>query len=322
MSKVIGIDISKETFDASWKENGKIRSAVYSNSKKGFDQFCKVLGSADFCVMEASGPYYLNLAMFLHDKKIKVSVANPLSVRRFCQMQLSRTKTDKKDASMISMYGEMVQPTAWEPEAAHIMEMRDILTTLENYEKQMTMLTNQLEAEKHLPIVSKHARKSREKMIRSLDKEVEQLNKELQSLAAKHCSETLENLQTIPGIGPKTSVMLIVLTNNFAHFDDARKLSAYVGLCPRIYESGSSVKGKGHICKVGNARARKMLYICSWTAQSANAQCKALKERLEQKGKPSRVIKIAIANKLLRIAFAVAKNKTAYDKNKGLKTCI
>ena len=322
MDKVKGIDISKETFDVSWKENGKSKPAVFPNNKKGFEQFFKILNAGDHCVMEASGPYYIALAMFLHDRGVCVSVANPLSVRRFCQMHLVRTKTDKKDAAMIAMYGEKMEPEIWKPEATHIMEMRDILTTLEGYEKQATILQNQLEAEKYLPAMSKKARQSKEKMLKTIEKEVKALNEELQSIAKEHCGETLDKLQTIPGIGPKTSVMLIVLTNNFNHFDDARKLSAYIGLCPRIYQSGTSVNGKGHICKIGNARARKLLYLCTWTAQKSNAQCKDLKERLELKGKPAKVIKVAMANKLLRMAFAVAKKKTDYDKNIGLKTCF
>jgi transposase len=322
MSKVKGIDISKATFDVSWKENGKSKPAVFANNKKGFEQFFKTLKPGDHCVMEASGPYYMRLALFLHSKDVLVSVVNPLSVKRFCQMHLVRTKTDKKDASLIAAYGEMVQPEIWNPEEDHIMEMRDLLTTLENYEKQATQLHNQLEAEKHLPVMSKIAKQSKEKMLRATEREIEKLNDALQLLVKQHCKESFEKLQTIPGIGPKTSVLLIVLTNNFKHFEEARKLSAYVGLSPRIFQSGTSVRGKGHICKIGNARARKMLYLCTWTAQKCNSQCRALKERLEQKGKPVKVIKIALANKLLRIAFAVAKKNVAYDKNIGLKTCF
>jgi transposase len=322
MGKVKGIDISKETFDVSWKENGKTKPAIFNNDEKGFKQFLKVLEDGDHCVMEASGPYYLKLAMFLHGKGIKVSVVNPLSVRRFCQMQLVRTKTDKKDAAMIAAYGQMVSPPAWQPEESHIMEMRSLLTTLEGYEKQASMLLNQLEAERQLPVKNKKACQSKHRLLRMVEKEIELLNGELQMLGRKYFGETMEKLQTIPGIGPKTSIMLVVLTGNFQRFDDARKLSAYIGMCPRIYQSGTSVNGKGHICKTGNARARKMLYLCTWTAQKCNAHCKELKERLEQKGKPARVIKIAMANKLLRIAFAVAKSKTAYDKNIGLKTCF
>src|SRR5690606_15660929 len=147
MGKCIGIDVSKQTFDISWQENSKNKPAVFANNEKGFEQFLKVIQPDDHCVMEASGVYYVALAMFLHKKQISVSVVNPLSVRRFCQMQLIRTKTDKKDAAMIAKYGEMVQPELWQPESEHIMAMRDILTALENYEKQATMLHNQLEAE-------------------------------------------------------------------------------------------------------------------------------------------------------------------------------
>jgi transposase len=322
MSKVKGIDISKATFDVSWQEDGKTKPAVFSNDKRGFEQFFKILKAGDHCVMEASGPYYMRLALFLHSKNVLVSVVNPLSVKRFSQMHLVRAKTDKKDASIIAAYGTMVQPEIWKPEEDHIMEMRDLLTTSENYEKQVTQLHNQLEAEKHLPVLSKLAKQSKERVLRVTEKEIEKLNGELQSLAKQHCRESFEKLQTIPGIGPKTSVMLIVLTNNFQHFEEARKLSAYVGLSPRIFQSGTSVRGKGHICKIGNSRARKMLYLCTWTAQNCNTQCRALKERLEQKGKPTKVIKVAIANKLLRMAFAVAKKKMDYDKNIGLKTCL
>jgi transposase len=272
--------------------------------------------------MEASGPYYLGLAMFLQKRNVLLSVVNPLSVKRFCQMHLVRTKTDKKDAAMIAAFGEMVQPEIWQPEEDHILEMRDLLTTLDGYEKQASQLHNQLEAENHLPVMSKSAKRSKERVLRTIEAEVEKLNDELRTLTEQHYKESFDKLQTIPGIGPKTSIMLIVITNNFENFEDARKLSAYIGMCPRVFQSGNSVKGRGKICKMGNPRARKLLYLCTWTAQKANAQCRELKERLEQKGKPSKVIKVAMANKLLRIAFAVAKKKTAYDKNIGLKTCL
>jgi transposase len=91
-------------------------------------------------------------------------------------------------------------------------------------------------------------------------------------------------------------------------------LSAYVGLAPRVYESGTSVKGKGHITKMGNKHLRKLLYLCAWSAKKYNDQCKSMYERLSAKGKPERVIKIAIANKLLRQAFAIGSNLSEYDK--------
>ncbi len=133
----------------------------------------------------------------------------------------------------------------------------------------------------------------------------------------KHYGETFVSLKTIPGIGTKTAIILIAITNNFRKFDDIKKLSAYVGLAPRIFESGTSVKGKGHITKMGNKYLRKLLYLCTWSAKKYNEQCKLMYERLSEKGKPERVIKIAIANKLLRQAFAIGTNLSSYDEKYG-----
>ncbi len=99
---------------------------------------------------------------------------------------------------------------------------------------------------------------------------------------------------------------LTIVTDNFKKFENYKQLIAYVGLSPRIYQSGTSVKGKGHICKMGNSQVRKLLYMCS---------CKEMYDRLKAKGKPERVIKIAIANKLLKQSFAIATTKTMYKEN-------
>ena len=94
-----------------------------------------------------------------------------------------------------------------------------------------------------------------------------------------HYETTFNSLKTIPGIGQKTAIILIAITNNFKKFDDIKKLSAYVGLAPRVYESGTSVKGKGHITKMGNKYVRKLLYLCAWSAKRHNDQCKSMYER-------------------------------------------
>ncbi|MEZ4880590.1 MAG: transposase [Chitinophagales bacterium] len=105
-------------------------------------------------------------------------------------------------------------------------------------------------------------------------------------------------------------------------FDNYRQLIAYVGLSPRKYESGTSVRGRGHICKMGQSQIRKLLYMCSWSAKKLNKACIAMYERLIAKGKAERVVKIAIANKLLKQAFAIAKNKEVYNENFMQKVCF
>ena len=83
-------------------------------------------------------------------------------------------------------------------------------------------------------------------------------------------------------------------------FTDYRKLSSYIGICPRLFESGSSVKGKTRICKMGMSRIRAMLYMCSWSAKRCNKTCRELYERLIAKGKAKKQALIAVANKLLK----------------------
>lgn len=322
MSKVIGIDISKQTFDVSWKEKDKNVSMVFPNNQEGFHSFFKYLKKGSHCIMEVSGTYHLKLAMFLYHRKVLVSVVNPLIIKRFCQMKMSRTKTDKKDAIMICAFGEDQKPELWQPDADYIKEMNSILTTLEGFEKIATQVSNQIEAQSQLDVINNKAKESKERVLSHVEDEITLLLETLKALAERHCPETLIRLQTIPGIGAKTAIVLIAITGNFEYFDDVRALCAYCGICPRIYNSGTSVKGKGHIVKMGNGRIRKLLYLCSLSAQKSNPQCKDLKERLAAKAKPPKVINIALANKLLRMAFGVVKSNSDYDKTKGLKKAV
>ena len=322
MSKVIGIDVSKETFDVAYELDGQWKHLVYANSTKGFKQFIKVLCKESHCVMEASGPYYLPLASYLFNDGCKVSVVNPLIIKRFAQMQLSRAKTDKKDAQMIARYAQLEKPKGWVPDEEHIHHMRQLFTTIQAFDKQIHMSQRQLESFLASGSICSILRATLSASIKGLKTKKERLENELQRIANQQYSKTIQRLRTIPGIGPKTAVMLTVITNNFNKFEHSRQLTAYVGLSPRIYQSGTSVKGKGHICKMGSGQVRKLLYMCSWTAKFKNPACQKMYERLKAKGKNERVIKIAIANKLLKQAFAIVKNQNDFDINYTPMPCF
>lgn len=322
MSKVIGIDISKETFDVCYEESGKCHHYIFSNDNRGFRSFKKLLLSSDHCVMEASGPYYLPLALFLHDSSIHLSVVNPLVIRRFAQMKLTRAKTDKKDAMVIAQYGIAHKPGLWVADNEHITRMRQMLTAIQSIDKQLTMNTNQLHAFKSSGLEDGEVKKILKALIKTLKLKKERLGQRLSELAMMHYRETIERIQSIPGIGRQTAILLTVITNNFEKFEHSRQLIAYVGLSPRIYQSGKTINGKGHICKVGKGSVRKQLYMCAWSAKFHNRSCSEMYERLKLRGKPERVIKIAIVNKLLKQAFALAKNQTEFDQNYVPKPCF
>ena len=134
-------------------------------------------------------------------------------------------------------------------------------------------------------------------------------------LSKEEYGNTLDHLQSIPGVGPKTSMMMALITDNFKKFDNYKQLIAYIGFSPRVYQSGTSVRGKGHICKMGKSQLRKLLYLCSWTAKKYNKSCREMYTRLKACGKPERVIKIAIANKLIKQIFAIGKSNQIYKEN-------
>ncbi len=316
MHKVIGIDISKDTFDVSFLEaDGTHRWQKFDNAKNGFKALCKQLTVGDHCVMEASGPYYLHLAYHLHAQGLTVSVINPLVIRRFCQMRLTRAKTDKKDALMIARYAQSEPTERWQPVSQTLTSLGQLETAIEGLIKCVTMLSNQMEAFTQHPDADATVLAGLRKQISGMQKQLSRFEAEQKQLIKAHYSESYRRLLSIPGIGPKTAAALIVITGNFERFDSAKKLIAYAGLSPRLFQSGTSVKGKARICKMGQGHIRKLLYICSLSAKNANVYCRQLYERLRAKGKHDRVIKIAIAAKLMRQAFAIVTKEKSFEKN-------
>jgi transposase len=179
--------------------------------------------------------------------------------------------------------------------------------------KQRTALLNQQDAFNQLPHQSQQAQGTLNILLTGLNEQIDQLEKVVYQKIKDHDSSLLDNLRSIPGIGSKTAAVLIMVAKGFTSFSNHGQLISYVGLAPRIYQSGTSVKSKGRICKIGTSRIRSLLYMCALRAKSCNQACKALFERLRAKGKPVKVALIAVATKLLKQAFAIAKSGIAYQ---------
>ena len=232
-------------------------------------------------------------------------------------MKFYRAKTDKKDANIIMEYGEteFSNLRVWQPESKEVHQLKQLHSSIELLRKQISQSTNQLGAFNSSGLLDSTVKKCLEKGIKQLIKNVELLESAMLKICEDHYAESLSLLTSIPSIGNKTAIQLIAITDDFRKFEHYKQLIAYVGFSPRTYQSGTSVRGKGHICKMGKSQIRKLLYMCSWTAKRYNKTCKQMYERLEAKGKPERVIKIAIANKLLKQIFAVATSKQKYIEN-------
>ena len=313
---IVGVDISKAFFDYNFTTpSGKKNKGRLSNDKQGFLQLLKAVPSGSYVAMEASGPYYYKLACFLYEKGVKVSVINPLVIRRFMQMQLKRVKTDSADAESIAGYGELMELKPWQPLKENYLKIKQWYTIKKQLIKHLHATTQQKEAFITTGKLDSKIRATLEEEIKQLNKKISSIEKQMEELIEEENAALKEQLESIPGIGPKTSLLLIVALRGFENFQNYKQVISYLGLSPRIYESGSSVRGKAKICKMGMAEVRKCLYMAARSAKLYNKACKELYERLRKKGKAHRVAMIAVVNKLLKQAFAIVEAGTLYEKN-------
>ena len=310
--KYFGLDISHLVFDVTDSFGNYYQ---FKNSILGFKKFVKLLDINSHCVMEATGYYHYQLAYYLEEQGIKVSVENPLSVKRFIQMKLSKIKTDKSDSKLICEYAKQVELKLWKGNSKQQLECLQMIRLLSVYTKQSTMLKNKIHGETVLGIPSKSVVSSFKRILKELQKDMKTIEDKLLFLVKEVHQKLLTNLKSIPGIGPKTSLMLVVLTDGFDRFTSGSELCSYAGLTPVIRQSGSSVKGRPRISKMGNQKLRNLLFMCSFNACKYNHACKAIYDRIVAKGKSKKLALIAVCNKLLKQAFAIAKSGLTYDNN-------
>ncbi|MGA9651431.1 IS110 family transposase [Pedobacter sp.] len=308
--KYFGIDISHLVFDVTDSDGHYYQ---FKNNPTGFKKFIKLLGVDSHCVMEATGYYHYQLAYYLLESGIKVSVENPLSVKRFIQMKLSKIKTDKSDSKLICEYAKQVEMKLWQGNSKHQTECLQMTRLLAVYTKQSTMLKNKLHGEAVLGNPSKAVVSSLKRSLKQVQKEIKTLEEKLMILVKQVHQDVLTRLKSIPGIGNKTALMLVVLTDGFERFTSGSELCSYAGLTPVIRKSGSSVNGRSRISKIGNQKLRNLLFMCSFNACKYNKACREIYERIVAKGKSKKLALIAVCNKLLKQAFAIAKSGLIYD---------
>ncbi|HEX8314723.1 MAG TPA: IS110 family transposase [Flavisolibacter sp.] len=311
---VAGIDVSKDTLDIYFNsEAGKEHYLKVANDASGHTAILQKLGTFRTYVLEATGPYYLRLAFTLKTAGADVRVENPIAVKRFIQMQLERNKSDKKDARWLYRYGLEREAAIWNLPTEQSLKCTAIMASIDLFTRQITQTTNQLHALEELPVVDKAVKKSLQKIKLTLQSEVLKLEKLLQEYLREWNGEQLKNITSIPGLGKRAVALLIVYTDGFTKIKNHRQLIALAGLAPREHTSGSSVRGRKGICKMGNGHLRNVLYMCSLSAIKHNVACKDLYERLKAAGKRSKVALIAVCNKLLKQAFAIATKGTTYQ---------
>ncbi len=321
----LGIDVSKATLDAALLLDGaapKARHKVFPNTHEGHQLLLLWLQEQNAPVvhatLEATGTYGEAVSLALHEAGHKVSLVNPALVRAFGQSQLKRTKTDKADAILIARFCAMHQPVPWTPPAPELGELQALVRRVEALEEMKRMEENRLDAGVSCEIV----RASLVDHIVYLQSQIEAARRQIQEHIQAHpeLKEQARLLCSIPGIGEVTAAVILAEIGDVSHFQSARQVAAFAGLVPRLRESGSSVRGKPRLSKVGSPRLRKCLYFPAMTALRWNPLIQALGQRLLAQGKPKMLILGAAMRKLLHLAYGVLKSGKPFDANFNAQT--
>ena len=314
----VGIDISQDYVDADLP--GGVRRL--NQTPAGYAALVGALPAGAVCVLEATGPYGLRLLAALHQAQRPVCVVNPLAVRRFGQSQLRRSKTDRTDARLLSQFGRVFTPALHQPTALWLSHLQQRQALLDLLKGQRTALGNHQHALALAPWPDPVSTQALEAELARLDQQVDELEKSLQADAQAQCGADYARLQTIPGVGPRVALALLLAGPGLRAFAGWRQAVAYAGLCPRHYESGSSVRGKPRLSKLGDGRLRKLLYLGAWSASRANPACQALYQRLLERGKAKPQALCAVAARLLRQAWALLTHECDFDSNHHLKLAL
>lgn len=306
----LGIDIAKAKFDVALRRpDGSVRSKVCANTPAGHAELIAWVrrhhdGAVHAC-LEATGTYGEAVATALVDAGVTVSVVNPAVIEAFGRSRLSRTKTDATDARLIADYCATQAPPPWHPAPREVRELQAFLRRLDALEEMRQQERNRLAAEPAHAAV----RASLQHIIDTLEEEMTALRARIHDHFDQHpgLRHQRDLLTSIPGIGETTAAVLLGELGPMARFADAPACAAFVGLVPREGRSGSSVRKKPRLCKVGASSVRKALFFPALAALRHNPIAIALRARLHARGKHKMVIVGAVMRKLIHLAYGVLK---------------
>jgi transposase len=316
-TKWYGVDVSMEKLDISEFDGKQHKMHQIANTKKGIIRFFSKISSSqnNHVIMEATGAYHMLLFTELLKLGFPVSVVNPLRIKKFTEMKMARAKTDKLDAQLIALFGHLVKPPLSNLPSKERQKITSLFKAVRTYKKLNTMLKNNVHALTSSGVGEKSVVNEFKRSIKSNKRSIERLEKQILELVEEHHPEVFNRLLTIPGVGPKTASMSIGFFGNFENFETAKQVVSFVGINPNPRESGKSVRRGSNITKKGNPILRAMLYMAALSAKQYNPACRALYERLLDKGMPKVKAQVAVAHKLLRQIFAVVKYERDWCQN-------
>jgi transposase len=311
----LGIDVSKQTFDVALLMGNKLKHKTFTNNLKGYHALLAWLNKHDahelHACMEATGIYGEALAEYLYDHEINISIVNPARVKGFAQSELLRTKTDKVDAGLIARFCFALEPSLWQPMPIEIRQCRDLVRRLEALGNMHRQESNRLEGASDVIAAQLHDH------LAYLDAEMKKVKKMIKQHIDNHpdMKQRKALLESIPGIGEATINVILSEFGNITQFKNAKALAAFIGVAPKTRESGTSLRSRARMSKMGRSNLRKAFFMPALVALRYNPLIMELKLRLTKAGKSKMAIVGAAMRKLVHIIYGVLKNGLPFDQN-------
>jgi transposase len=295
-------------------------SSRFTNDTGGFKKLQKWVNSelkADvvlFYVMEATGAYHEKLAYELAGNGHKVSIVLPNKVNAFAKTCVSKKQDDLQASRVLAEFGCVKQLNEWNPPDPLFASLKVLTREKQQLQGELVLIQNQLHAELIRAISSKPTIKRMRARCRLIEKQITDIRKDIEELLSRDetVKEKVEKVCTIPGVGLQTAAIVIAETNGFNLINNSRQLVSYAGLDVIKKESGTSVRGRSHISKKGNAHLRQCLHFPSFTAVKYNQPLKNLHERIVERQSVKMKGYVAVQRKLLVLIYTLWKKNESY----------
>jgi transposase len=317
MTHFIGVDVSKAKLDVCLLVGDqKVRSKVLANGVEGFTALLDWLHkhtsaqpSELHVCMESTGTYHEDLALYLHDRGIRVSVVNPMLVKRFAESEGLRVKTDPVDARVLAQFARQKQPAAWEAPSQAVRRLQALVSRLDALTAMKQMEESRLSVA-HVAVQASH-----EAVLRGLGEQIEQVRQLIRQTIDDDpdLRRRAELLESIPGLGERTIPQLLAYIGRPERFTSAKALAAYAGLAPWLRQSGTSLHKQRGTHPLGHPQLKRSLYFPAMVAGRFNPVIARFWKRLQAQNKPGKVIVVACMHKLLLIVYGVLKSGRVFD---------
>lgn len=314
----VGIDIGAKTSAMGWRQNGKTAGQweIQQTAKGRKAAVNKMLALKPLSVvMEATGIYYLDLALELHAAGLPVSVINPKSFHNFAKLMLQTSKTDPIDAQLLAEYGERMTPRLWVPPTADQLTLRAIGRHINRLIGHRTRAKNELHALQATGTSFKLLIEDEEDAIAALDIRIDRLKKAARDAIAKCPNLTLQFhcMMAAPGVGEASAITALAELTVLPVTLKSPQVSRYAGLDVRLTQSGTSINRPGRMSKCGNAYLRAAMFMPALTAVRCDENVKAFYEALVARGKKKMQAIGAVMRKYLIGLWACMRSGEEFD---------